>query len=82
MSLALIAALPSLAFAGAKCDTHPKSEWMPEADARAKIEADGYKIKKFKIDGQCYEIYGHNTEGKKVDGWDGWEFRVYAVRAA
>jgi hypothetical protein len=55
------------AFAGANCTKYPKAEWMPEADAKAKIEAMGYKIGKFKIDGNCYEIYGHNKEGKKAE---------------
>jgi hypothetical protein len=54
-------------FARADCPTHPKEEWMKEADAKAKIEAQGYTIKKFKVDGQCYEIYGKNKEGKKVE---------------
>ncbi len=60
-------ALPLGAHAGAKCETHPKAEWMKEGDAKAKLEADGYKIRKFKVDGQCYEIYGWNKDGKKVE---------------
>ncbi|WP_066740955.1 PepSY domain-containing protein [Cupriavidus sp. D384] len=55
------------AFAGANCEKHPKSEWMPEADAKAKIEAQGYNIKKFKVDGNCYEIYGTTKDGKKAE---------------
>jgi len=55
------------AFAAANCTKHSKVEWMPEADAKAKIESMGYKIRKFKIDGNCYEIYGHNKEGKKAE---------------
>ncbi len=55
------------ALAAAKCAKHPKSEWMPQAEAKAKIEAQGYKIRKFKVDGNCYEIYGHNKEGKKAE---------------
>lgn len=62
-----LATLSTAALAGAKCEKHPKNEWMKESDAKAKLEAEGYKIKKFKIDGQCYEIYGHNKEGKKVE---------------
>jgi hypothetical protein len=69
--LALIAATASLspvfAHAGAKCEAHPKSEWIKEDDAKARLEAQGYKIRKFKVDGQCYEIYGWNKEGKKVE---------------
>jgi hypothetical protein len=55
------------AFAKADCAAHPKSEWIKESDARSQLEAQGYKIKKFKVDGNCYEIYGHNKEGKKVE---------------
>lgn len=55
------------AFAKADCTVHPKSEWMKESDARSKLEAEGYKIKKFKVDGNCYEIYGHDKDGKKVE---------------
>ncbi|HEX2649549.1 MAG TPA: PepSY domain-containing protein [Burkholderiales bacterium] len=55
------------ALAAANCAKHPKNEWMSEADAKAKIEAQGYKIQKFKIDGNCYEIYGTDKDGKKVE---------------
>ena len=55
------------AFAGANCPKYPKSEWLSEADARAKIEAQGYKIRKFKIDGNCYEIYGETKDGRKAE---------------
>jgi hypothetical protein len=55
------------AFAKADCTAHPKSEWIKESDARAQLEGQGYTIKKFKVDGNCYEIYGTNKEGKKVE---------------
>lgn len=58
---------PGVALAKADCKPYPKSEWMKEADAKAKIEAQGYTINKFKVDGNCYEIYGKNKEGKKVE---------------
>ena len=42
---------------------------MKEADFKAKAEAEGYKIKKFKVNsGNCYEIYG-TKDGKKVEAW-------------
>ena len=55
------------AFAKADCKAYPKNEWMSEADAKAKILAQGYTINKFKVDGNCDEIYGRNKEGKKVE---------------
>ena len=58
---------PVAAFAAANCPAYPKTEWMPEPEAKQKIEAMGYKIAKFKVDGNCYEIYGTNKDGKKVE---------------
>ena len=65
--LCLAAFASTSAFAKADCKAHPKGEWMKEADAKAKIEGQGYTIEKFKVDGNCYEIYGSNKEGKKVE---------------
>ena len=61
------ATFPTAALAKADCKAHPKSEWMKPEDAKARIEAQGYTINKFKVDGNCYEIYGKNKEGKKVE---------------
>lgn len=49
------------------CTDQPKEKWMSEADFKKKVEEMGYKIKKFKQPGTCYEIYGTNKEGKKVE---------------
>ena len=62
-----LAFAPTAALAGANCKANPKAEWMSEADAKARIAAQGYKIDKFKVDGNCYEIYGTNKDGKKVE---------------
>lgn len=64
---ALLLAVPLAAFAKADCKAYPKDEWMKADDAKAKIAAQGYTIKKFKVDGNCYEIYGTNKDGKKVE---------------
>ncbi len=66
-TLGLVVAFPMTAWAGANCKANPKADWMSEADAKAKIEAQGYTIAKFKVDGNCYEIYGTNKDGKKVE---------------
>ena len=61
------ATFSTAALAKADCPAYPKAEWMKPEDAKAKIEAQGYTISKFKVDGNCYEIYGKNKEGKKVE---------------
>lgn len=45
----------------------PKSKWISEADFKARIEEEGYKIRKFKQPGICYEIYVQNPKGQKVE---------------
>ena len=55
------------AVAGPTC-TVPQEKWMKEADFKARLEAQGYQIKTFKVSrGQCYEIYGFDKAGKKVE---------------
>lgn len=64
---ALLIVAASAATAGPSCSV-PKDQWMKEADFKARVEAQGYKIKTFKVSkGQCYEIYGHDKAGQKVE---------------
>ena len=63
----VVVACADTAWASANCKPHPKEEWMSEADARAKLEARGYRIAKFKVDGNCYEIYGTDRMSKRVE---------------
>ena len=65
--IALLSFAPLAAMAGADCKVHPKEEWAPEATLKQALADEGYTIKKFKVDGNCYEIYGKNKEGKKVE---------------
>ena len=65
--LGAVATFSATVAAKADCKAYPKAEWMQEADAKAKIEAQGYTIDKFKVDANCYEIYGKNKAGKKVE---------------
>lgn len=64
---ALLALASTAAVAGPSCNV-PQSQWMKEGDFRAKMEQQGYQIKTFKVSkGQCYEIYGFDKAGKKVE---------------
>ncbi len=55
-------------WAGPKCTDEKKESWLKQEDFQKKLVTDGYKIKKFKVtDGNCYEIYGWDKAGKKVE---------------
>jgi len=56
-----------IAEAKKNCTDQPKEKWMSESDFKKKAEEMGYKIAKFKQPGSCYEIYGKNKDGKKVE---------------
>ncbi len=68
LSLApVLFALAGTALAGPTC-TVPKERWMNEAEFKTGLEKQGYAIKTFKVSkGQCYEIYGTDKQGKKVE---------------
>lgn len=66
LGLLLLGAATS-AHAKKNCTNEPEEKWMQESEFRKKLEAEGYKISKFKQPGTCYEIYGTNKDGKKVE---------------
>ena len=51
------------AWAGADCPDVSQDKWLSVQAMQKKIINDyGFTIKKFKIDGNCYEIYGWETD--------------------
>lgn len=67
LAVTLTLGLPLMAHAAADCDAHPKEQWMKEDDLKTALKDAGYTIKKFKVDGNCYEMYGRNARGQKVE---------------
>ena len=64
----LAAAASFTALAETQCVPHPQNERIDPLKFQARLQKQGYEIKKFKITkGNCYEIYGKNKEGQKVE---------------
>ena len=62
------AALFSLgAFAAPVCTKAPHSQWMPQQALKDRLARQGYTIDKFLVSGTCYEIYGKDKDGKRVE---------------
>jgi hypothetical protein len=40
---------------------------MKETDFKKNMENQGYKIKTLKVTNGCYEIYGHDKDGKRIE---------------
>ena len=69
-TLSIVAALfmiAGVAQAKKSCTDQPKEKWMKQEDFKKRLESEGYKIRKFKQPGTCYEIYGTDKSGKKVE---------------
>ena len=63
----IAAAFSASAFASPQCTDAPRDKWMPEAAMKQKVLAQGYTIKVFQVTGNCYEIYGKDKAGNKVE---------------
>lgn len=40
------------------CTKLEKASWKPTAEAEAKAKDAGYEVRRTKIEGSCYEVYG------------------------
>jgi hypothetical protein len=58
MALALAAVGPAAADGFKDCTKAPKASWKPASDAEAAAKAAGYEVRRSKIEGSCYEVYG------------------------
>lgn len=65
MALLMVVLSTSIAAAhGYKnCTKTGKASWKPANEAEAKAKAAGYEVRRSKIEGSCYEVYGVK-EGK------------------
>jgi hypothetical protein len=63
--LASVAGIGSAA-AAETCSV-PQAEWQPKEVLQQKLEAEGWKIKTIKIDQGCYEVYGTDGAGKRME---------------
>ncbi|MDB2654634.1 PepSY domain-containing protein [Luminiphilus sp.] len=62
-SAIVVTTLSSFSYAGADCTEYPKSQWMSVLDLQKRIVNEyGFSIKNFKVDDECYEIYGWQTD--------------------
>lgn len=65
--LVLSLSAAATAQAAANCVAHPPAERMSLDTLREKLLGQGYQIKILKVDGNCYELYGRDSQGRKVE---------------
>ncbi|MEJ6594642.1 PepSY domain-containing protein [Parasphingorhabdus sp.] len=60
---------PALATGKMACEAGPQSGWKTRAELEASLVEQGWTIKKSKVDGGCYEVYGTTPEGDRVEAY-------------
>ncbi|MEH6660293.1 MAG: PepSY domain-containing protein [Parasphingorhabdus sp.] len=60
---------PALATGKMTCDAGPESSWKTQAELKAALVNEGWTVKKSKVDGGCYEVYGTTPEGDRVEAY-------------
>ena len=63
-----LAALAAIAFALAPA-SGPVSGWKSQKTLTDKLTKDGWTVRKSKVDGGCYEVYGTTPEGDRVEAY-------------
>jgi hypothetical protein len=72
LTAALAALSSSPAFATGECpikDAGPKAEWQTKDSLEKKLVDAGWKVRRIKVDGQCFEVYGTNDKGQRVEAY-------------
>jgi hypothetical protein len=50
-------------------DAGPQAEWQSMQALEKKLVDAGWKVRRIKQDGQCYEVYGFDAEGKRAEAY-------------
>ena len=67
LSIALGAG-PAAATGKMTCDA-PQAQWKSLAKLEASLTKQGWQVRKSKVDGGCYEVYGTDPEGNRVEAY-------------
>ena len=52
-----------------KCEPIPKEEMKPQMELQRKLISEGWKVRQVKNFNGCYEVYGFNSTGKRVEAF-------------
>ncbi len=65
----LLGSLPASATGLATCESGPKSGWQPAEKLEKQLTDQGWKVRRIKEDGGCYEVYGLDDKGQRVEAY-------------
>ncbi len=65
----LLAAAQAGATGLATCDSGPRESWQPQDRLEKMLTGRGWKIRRVKEDGGCYEVYAFDEKGERVEAY-------------
>lgn len=66
---ALAATLQAGATGLATCDSGPREGWQPSTKLEQQLKEKGWQVRRIKEDGGCYEVYGLDDKGQRVEAY-------------
>ena len=61
-------AAPAAATGKMTCDA-PQAQWKSLPALEASLKKQGWEVRKSKVDGGCYEVYGTDPDGNRVEAY-------------
>ena len=65
----LTVASPALATGKMTCNAGPQAKWKSQDALKASLAKQGWQVRKSKVDGGCYEVYGTDEKGNRVEAY-------------
>ncbi|HZG09638.1 MAG TPA: PepSY domain-containing protein [Allosphingosinicella sp.] len=65
---ALTLSVPASATGKMTCDA-PQAKWKSIPALEARLKKQGWQVRKSKVDGGCYEVYGTDPKGNRVEAY-------------
>lgn len=69
LSSVLLGASTAGATGLATCDSGPRESWQPQEKLEKMLVERGWKIRRVKEDGGCYEVYAFDEKGERVEAY-------------
>jgi len=66
---AALAAAPAAATGRMTCNAGPQSGWRAQEQLVQTLTRQGWQVRRTKIDGGCYEVYGTTPQGDRVEAY-------------
>jgi len=49
------------------CGNAPRDKWMSKETLTEKLKSEGIEVRRIKIEDSCYEVYGIDAKGAKIE---------------